>query len=237
MSEYSIFSLGDSAATIDFGNVISETINKKVIAMQAWLFDHPFPGMRDLVVSYSSLTAVYDPEKIRASGLLNGRAFDYVSQKLEDANREAIVHERGKNIKRIPVCYDPSFGYDLYAVAAEKELSVEEVIRLHSGEVYRVYMIGFLPGFPYMAAVNEQLEFPRKLKPRTLVKSGSVGLAGKQTGIYPLDSPGGWQIIGRIPMKLFDKNKPTSLIIKAGDYVQFYPIALKDFLRLSQTKS
>jgi inhibitor of KinA len=145
--------------------------------------------------------------------------------------------ERGKNIKRIPVCYDPSFGYDLYSVAEEKQLTVEEVIKVHTSEVYRVYMIGFLPGFPYMASVNERIEVSRKPKPRTLVKSGSVGLAGRQTGIYPMDSPGGWQIIGRIPMKLFDRNRPGSQIIKAGDYVQFYPIALKEFLTLSQTKS
>lgn len=237
MNQYTIFPLGDSAATLDFGNFISEELNKKVIAMQSWLLDHHFTGIRDLVVSYSALTIIYDAERIRASQVLNGTVFAYVSQKLEEALMGAVVQDRGKNIKRIPVCYDPSFGYDLDNIAAEKQISVQEVIRLHAAEVYRVYMIGFLPGFPYMATVNDRIAVPRKPKPRTFIKSGSVGLAGKQTGIYSIDSPGGWQIIGRIPMKLFDKNKPNALIIKAGDYVQFYPIALKDFLTLSQTKS
>lgn len=236
-NQHTIFPLGDSAATIDFGNVINEELNKKVIAMQSWLIDHPFSGIRDLIVSYSSLTIIYDPERIRASQVLNATVFTYVQQKLEEALTMSVVRDRGKNIKRIPVCYDPSFGYDLDSIAAEKQISVEEVIRLHAAEVYRVYMIGFLPGFPYMATVDDRISVPRKPKPRTFVKSGSVGLAGKQTGIYSLDSPGGWQIIGRIPMKLFDKTKPNALIIKAGDYVQFYPIALKDFLTLSQTKS
>ncbi|MEO6917223.1 MAG: 5-oxoprolinase subunit PxpB [Chitinophagaceae bacterium] len=237
MNQYTIFPLGDSAATIDFGNFINEELNKKVIAMQSWLMDHPFSGIRDLVVSYSSLTIIYDAEKVRASQVLNGTVFNYVKQKLEESLAGAVVQDKGKNIKRIPVCYDPSFGYDLDNIAAEKKISVEEVIRLHSAEIYRVYMIGFLPGFPYMAAVNDKISVSRKHKPRSIIKSGSVGLAGKQTGIYSLDSPGGWQIIGRIPMRLFDKNKPNALIIKAGDYVQFYPIALKDFLTLSQTKS
>lgn len=237
MNQHSIFSLGDSAATIDFGNIISEEANKKAVAIQTWLTENPFPGIRDLVVAYSSLTVIYDADVVRSSRTAPGSVFSYVEERLEEALKESKVVERGKNIKRIPVCYDPSFGYDLNSVAEEKQLSVEEVIKAHTSEVYRVYMIGFLPGFPYMASVNERISVARKPKPRTLVKGGSVGLAGKQTGIYPMDSPGGWQIIGRIPMKLFDKNRPTSQIIRAGDYVQFYPIALKEFLTLSQTKS
>ncbi len=142
-----------------------------------------------------------------------------------------------KKLVHIPVCYEPSLGPDLELVASEKQLAIEEIIRLHSGRAYRVYMIGFLPGFPYMAAVDDRIVMSRKNKPRAVIPAGSVGLAGLQTGIYPLDSPGGWQIIGRTPVKLFDKDNTNFLRINAGDAVQFYAVSRTEFDKLQNFKS
>jgi inhibitor of KinA len=234
MSEYKIFPIGDSASTIDFGNYILEAFNKKVMAMQRWLQQHPFDGLKDIIIAYSSLSVIYDATEVKTSYNLERTVFDFIKNKLTEAYEQSTVVERDTLVKRVPVCYDPSVALDLQHVASEKQLSTAEVIRLHIAIIYRVYMIGFQPGFPYMASIDERLTIPRKDKPRPFVPSGSVGLAGSQTGIYPVDSPGGWQIIGRTPIRLFNKLKANSLIIKPGDRVQFYEINLKELARLSK---
>jgi inhibitor of KinA len=132
----------------------------------------------------------------------------------------------------IPVCYYPSLAPDLQSLADEKNLQVEEVIQLHTSRTYRVYMIGFLPGFAYMGKVDEHISMPRKTNPRTLVAEGSVGIAGEQTGIYPLDSPGGWNIIGQTPLRLFDAQKDELVLLRTGDSIKFFPIRLKEFLQM-----
>ncbi len=235
MSEYTIFPIGDSAATIDFGNYIREALNKKVMAMQQWLQLHPFDGLVDIIIAYSSLSIIYDATRVKNLYKPEKTVFDFVKQKLTEAYENSSIVEKDTIVKRIPVCYDSSFALDITFVAKEKKVLIEDIIRLHTSKVYRVYMIGFQPGFPYMAAVDEKLTIPRKEKPRVLVPSGSVGLAGSQTGIYPVDSPGGWQVIGRTPIKLFNKLKANTLIIKPGDRVQFYEINLKEFARLSKS--
>jgi inhibitor of KinA len=128
----------------------------------------------------------------------------------------------------IPVCYEKEFAHDLEWIAIQNNISLEEIISLHTAASYHVYMLGFLPGFAYMGLVNDKISVPRKQKPVT-VEAGSVGIAGKQTGIYPLSSPGGWQIVGRTPMKLFDKEKESPTLIKSGDSVQFYSITKDEF--------
>lgn len=233
MSDYTIFPIGDSAITIDFGNFISETLNKKVMAMQAWLYQHPFDGLIDVIIAYSSLSVIYDPAIIKIRYKPAQTVFDFVKQQITDAYDTSSIRERDQIVKRIPVCYDSSFAPDLTYIALEKQITIDEIIHLHTSIAYRVYMIGFQPAFPYMAAVDERIAISRKVKPRQLVVEGSVGIAGIQTGIYPLDSPGGWQIIGRTPFKLFDKTKPNMLIIKPGDQVQFYAVTMKEFTRLS----
>lgn len=234
MSDYTIFPIGDSAGTIDFGNYIREALNKKVMAMQQWLQLHPFDGLEDIIIAYSSLSIIYDATRIKNRYKPERTVFDFVKQKLTEAYENSSIVEKDTIVKRIPVCYDASFALDISFVAKEKQVLTEDIIRLHTSKTYRVYMIGFQPGFPYMAAVDERLIIPRKERPRAFVPSGSVGLAGSQTGIYPVDSPGGWQIIGRTPIRLFNKLKANTLIIKPGDRVQFYEINLKEFARLSK---
>jgi inhibitor of KinA len=130
---------------------------------------------------------------------------------------------------RIPVCYAEAYAPDLASLAALHGISSEEVIAIHSAARYRVYMIGFLPGFPYMATVDKKIQTPRLAKPRTRVSAGAVGIAGAQTGIYPSDSPGGWQLIGQTPLKLFDVAKDNPVLLQPGDEVQFYPISIEAF--------
>jgi inhibitor of KinA len=130
---------------------------------------------------------------------------------------------------RIPVCYEPFFAPDIEALANQKSITLHQLITLHTSVTYKVFMIGFLPGFPYMGEVDSSLEASRHLQPRKAVAAGSVGIAGKQTGIYPLTSPGGWQIIGRTPLRLFDVNRENAVLLQPGDSVQFYSITANEF--------
>jgi inhibitor of KinA len=136
---------------------------------------------------------------------------------------------------RIPVCYAQQFAPDIASLAALHGISIEEVIAIHSGTNYRVYMIGFLPGFPYMAMVNKKIQTPRLPKPRARVPAGAVGIAGAQTGIYPTDSPGGWQLIGQTPLKIFDLAKDNPVLLQPGDEVQFYPVSIEEFQTFQTT--
>jgi len=217
LNTYHIYALSERAAVISLGNIIDEAVNNKVLAMHAWLKEHRFPGLKDMVPAYSSLTVLYDA----------GTGFMAVKQQLEKAwaaaNEQVPVRP---NIISIPVCYE--LGYDLEPMAAAKGMSVQELVQLHCSINYRVYMLGFLPGFAYMGTVDERLVMPRKPGPRE-VEAGSVGIAGWQTGIYPLNSPGGWHIIGRTPLKLFDAQREQPALLNAGDTVKFYPITFKEF--------
>lgn len=227
--QYKIFPLGDAAATIDMGNSISEAWNQKALAMQQWLLRHPFEGLKDCLVAYSSLTVLYNPVVIKKYYRLRSTVFAWVADRLQQAFEEAVqTGPRSREVIRIPVCYEEPYGPDLAALAQQTQLSGEEIVQLHTAPVYNVYMIGFLPGFSYMGEVNERIAVPRKQTP-TPVLAGSVGIAGSQTGIYPLNSPGGWQIVGRTPLRLFDPYEPEPVKLQAGDQVQFYAITKKEF--------
>jgi inhibitor of KinA len=225
-----IFPLGDSAATIDLSDQISDVVNRKVLALEQWFLDHPLNGIKDLIVGYSSLSVFYDPVIIRREYSGSSGAFPFIKDKLEEAYQLAMDvqgTQSGPSV-RIPVCYDPEFGIDLHYVSTRRNLSVEEIIELHLSRTYRVYMIGFLPGFSYLGQLDERLVIPRKLKP-VPVSPGSVGIAGTQTGIYSLHCPGGWQIIGKTPMKLFDPAAVIPVKLKSGDQVCFYRISRDEF--------
>jgi inhibitor of KinA len=247
---YVIFPLGDSAVTIDLGNCIDEQYNIRSLALYDWLQAHRFPGTRDIVMAYSSVSVFFDPAVMLANGIAcpNGVA-DWVEDLLARAWREVSVSPgeqagtagqpgtngrsaSGGNTFRIPVCYEKEYAPDLEWVAIEKGLSAAEVIELHCAVIYRVYMVGFLPGFSYMGSVDQRLELPRKPLPVNVV-AGGVGLTGRQTGIYPLNSPGGWQIIGRTPTKLFDAGTNPPVRLQSGDRVQFYPVSGVEFRDLS----
>ena len=227
--QFEIFPLGDSAATLDMGNVISESLNQKALAIQKWLLAHPFEGLKDCLVAYSSLTILYNPALIKKIYKPDDTVFAWVCNRLREAFEMGIHNPvETSNIIRIPVCYEEPFATDLAALAEQKQLSISEVVAIHTSRIYNVFMIGFLPGFSYMGEVSESIAVPRKPSP-VQVMAGSVGIAGTQTGIYPLNSPGGWQIIGRTPLKLFDPFVPEPVKLQAGDRVQFYAITKIEF--------
>ena len=226
---YRIFSLGDQALSVDYGNTIDETINEEVIARYYQLKNEHIDGITELIPAYSSLTICYDLITIKKhAGSLNG--FDWVKKLVEEKleQRRPFLENKSDHIK-IPVCYDREFGVDLPAIAESKNLSMDEIISIHCSKKYKVFMLGFLPGFAYMGTVDDRIAMPRKSNPVNVIP-GSVGIAGIQTGIYPLFSPGGWQIIGRTPLALFNSSKEQPSLLKAGDSVSFYPIAKKEFV-------
>lgn len=225
---YHIYSLGDSALTIDFGNRINEDLNAYVMALFVQWSAHPLPGAIELVPAYSSLTLYYDLLFAKKNGG-SQTGFDWMKQQLEDRLQEdpAPVDLIQKMV-RIPVCYDPDFAPDLPGIAAAHKISMEEVIHKHLAVTYKVYMLGFIPGFAYMGTVDADITMPRKPQPVRVV-AGSIGIAGTQTGIYPIESPGGWHIIGRTPVSIFDAAAENPVGLQVGYQVQFYRISREEF--------
>ncbi len=233
---YRIFSLGDAAITIDFGNIIDIAINKEVIARFNQLQQQPIPGMIEAVPAYSSLTVHYDVMAIRKIIPPGQTAFETIKRQVEEWLLQPVLqNDKEERLIKIPVCYDTEFAIDIQQLTTAKNISIEEVIRIHTSKSYKIYMLGFLPGFTYMGEVDEKIAIPRKQQPVNIA-AGSVGIAGKQTGIYPLASPGGWQIIGRTPVKLFDAESLTPTLLRAGDLVQFYPINKNEFEKIKITE-
>ena len=229
LPSYKISSLGETALIIDFGNTIDESINKLVHSLFYQIQNDPIPGMIEAVPGYSSLTIYYDILFIR--NILNKQttAFEWISESLKKIiPKENIETGDPQILIKVPVCYENEYAPDLSFIASQNKISHEEVIYLHTSTTYHIYMLGFLPGFAYMGMVDEKISSSRKQKP-VFVEAGSIGIAGKQTGIYPFRSQGGWQIIGRTPLKLFDKEKINPVLFKAGDKVQFYSITKDEF--------
>jgi inhibitor of KinA len=208
---------GDSAISVEFGNRIDPVINAQVQRLFRELKKQSLPGVLGLIPSYRALLIQYDPWSCSCERLLQW-VEDALHSDVQGLTADTALFE-------IPVCYGNEYGPDLEAVAAFHNLSPERVIELHSRPLYSVFMIGFSPGFPYLGALDERLVTPRRQEPRSNVPAGSVGIADRQTGIYSLDSPGGWQLIGRTPMKLFDLARTEPFLLKPGDRVRFKPIA------------
>lgn len=198
------------------------------------LADQKIYGVLDLIPAYTSLTLVYDLALLTQK-YPGGTVYERMKKLLQDAvaNNKTGTHIIPRKVE-MPVCYDNSLAPDLLSLAELHQLTVEEVIQLHTAPTYHVYMIGFLPGFAYMGSVDKKIITPRRATPRTKVPAGSVGIAGEQTGIYPLDSPGGWQLIGQTPLELFDTTKEDPCLLQPGDQVQFYPVSLTEFQKLKQ---
>ncbi len=218
---------------ISFGNTINTSINEKVMALHQKLSTKLFPGFIESVPAYASLAVFYNPVFIKQLYPDITTAFAFVQNIIESIAQETAhtTSSQNKPVTTIPVYYN---GEDLEFVASLHQLTTTEVIKLHSGVTYHVFMNGFLPGFAYMGSVNEKIITARKDKPRLRVAAGSVGIAGAQTGIYPIDSPGGWQIIGTTPLQLFDKTNADPCLIKAGDQVQFVAIGKNEFDKLNE---
>ena len=234
---YRIFPLGDSAITVDFGNVIDEAVNNEVIGRFHQLKNYPLHGMIEMIPAYSSLTIRYDVCTVRKNTTIDITAFDWMKNKLDELLQLPMsAPQTSSRLLQIPVCYENGFAPDIKQLAAIKNLPVEEVIQVHTAREYKVYMLGFLPGFAYMGELDEKIAIPRKAQPQ-ITFPGSVGIAGKQTGIYPLRSPGGWQIIGRTPLKLFDADREDPTLFQAGDIVQFYSITENNFYEIKNSLS
>lgn len=235
MDTYHIYPLGDQALTIQFGITINEITNKKLMQLFHQLQMNPIKGLTDIIPAYSSLTVCYDSAIIYNSSSTIS-VFEWMKEQViyqfqltkEIISTNQFVH--------IPVCYNFPLAPDLQEISTTLGISVEEIIKIHCATTYSVYMIGFLPGFPYMASVDERIRFNRKSTPRTFVPKGSVGIAGEQTGIYPLDSPGGWQLIGQTPLNIFDVSKEIPCLLQPGDTVQFNSISLKEFEQIKKAE-
>ena len=173
---------------------------------------------------------IYDPLKINSIN-----PFEKVKERFEDILSSLdFSAEYEEHIVEIPVCYGNEYGPDIEHVAEANKMSVNEVIDIHSKGKYLVYMIGFAPGFPYLGGMSEKIATPRRNTPRTVVPKGSVGIAGMQTGVYPIETPGGWQIIGRTPLKLFDAESKEKTLLKCGDIIKFYPISCDEYLKIKE---
>ena len=212
--------MGDPALVIEFGDHIEPECNARVHSLTRALDLSTPTGVVAVIPTYRSLTIQYDANLIGYKDLTN---------QLRDIDVNSNAHEILTNrIVHLPTIYGLEFGPDLEFVARHSELSAEEVIRVHSATDYLVYMMGFTPGFPYLGGMSEEIATPRLETPRNSIPAGSVGIAESQTGVYPIDTPGGWRILGRTPLKLFDTSRERPSLIAAGDYVRFVPLSNKD---------
>ena len=207
---------GDSALWVEFGNEISLSLNSRVHGLAGSLREKPLRGVVDMVPAYASLLVCYDPMVISGKKLSTALA--------SRAKKDPGTGPGQGRVVGIPVCYGGDFAPDMDAVCAHTGFSREEVIARHTSPLYRIYMLGFLPGFPYLGGLDPALETPRLETPRTKIPAGSVGIGGAQTGIYPLESPGGWRIIGRTPLKPYDPDRAEPFLYRAGDSIRFYPV-------------
>ena len=228
--DYQLHPFGDNGIMIELGTTISLDIQKRVRAIASFLDQNRFDWMIEYIPAFTSVTVLYD---IGHHELIKDGRYPYeqACEKLKEGIVGGVLEEAQlPRVVEIPVCYGGKFGPDLEFVARHNGLSIEEVVRIHKTTTYNVHMIGFAPGFPYMGGMSGKIAAPRKETPRLAIPAGSVGIAGKQTGIYSIETPGGWQIIGRSPIQLFRPfNNPPSLL-QAGDVVSFTEITYQEFI-------
>lgn len=217
--------VGDCAISIDFGQVIDPKINRHIRQTIERIQKLKLDGITELVPTYCALLIQYDAMLYSYSDICNLMEPLLEPSATDDANERVTVIE-------IPTVYGGEFGPDLGFVASHNNLSEDEVVAIHSGTDYLVYMLGFIPGFTYLGGMDPRIATPRLSSPRTLIPAGSVGIAGEQTGTYPSDSPGGWQIIGRTPVTMYDMSKEQAALLSAGDYVRYVPIDEAEYNRI-----
>ena len=217
--------VGDCAISIDFGQAIDPKINRQIRQVIEQIKLLQLDGIIELVPTYCALLVQYDAMVYTYSDIC--RILDPILQEsVTDSVIERVM------IVEIPTVYGGEFGPDLGFVASYNHISENEVVSIHSGTDYLVYMLGFIPGFTYLGGMDPRIATPRLSSPRTLIPAGSVGIAGEQTGTYPSDSPGGWQIIGRTPVTMYDMSKKQAALLQAGDYVRYVPINENEFHRI-----
>lgn len=228
---------GDSVLVVEGPDRLDIEVNTRVIALAEAMQRAGNLGVRDVVPSYRSVAIYYDPLLIErvAVEAWAAREIERLSSLDEArADRDGPVGSDSPptSVIRVPVCYGGEHGPDLHEVAAFAGVDETAVVSLHAGRVYHVYMLGFLPGFAYLGTVDDRIAAPRKLSPRVRVPAGSVGIAGVQTGVYPLESPGGWQLIGRTPTRPFEPSRLEPCLFRAGDRVQFYPVTAAEYVAI-----
>ena len=229
MSTFRIVPVGDATMVVEFEERIDPAVNARAIAAAEALRAAAIPGVRDVVPTYRSVAVYYDP-------LLTD--YDRLVWRLEDAidaptPAGSIEHAR----IRVPVCYGGDFGPDLPEIAKFARASEAEVIAIHISRTYRVFMLGFMPGFAYMGLVDSHIAVPRRETPRVRVPAGSVCVAGVQTSVHPVEAPSGWHLIGRTPVRPFDPSRRDPFLMKPADEVQFYPIGRDEFDRLDEAQA
>ncbi|USK68783.1 5-oxoprolinase subunit PxpB [Peribacillus asahii] len=238
-TRFTLSPLGDSAVVVTFGNEIQYDIHQKIKILMELLENEPFVGLVECVPAYTNLTVYYDPlvvfneQKYRDKEEISPYEVvcSNIKKKLQQMKTNKKMTHRTISI---PVCYGGEYGPDLEYVARYNHLTTDEVIRIHSSGEYLVYMIGFAPGFPFLGGLSEKIATPRRSSPRTAIPAGAVGIAGMQTGVYPISTPGGWQLIGQTPQKLFLPNENPPSLLQAGDIVKFYPISDEEYKEMKE---
>jgi len=229
LAELRALSAGERGLVVELGNLISPEVNARVQRLARGINQKNITGVIEVVPTYRSLLVYFDPFTISRSDLVKAiQQMLAPEEGLEDAENEGV------RMVYVPVCYGGEFGPDLDYVAQHNGISVEEVITIHSSKPYLVYMLGFTPGFPYLGGMSEKIATPRLEKPRSKIPQGSVGIAGAQTGLYPIESPGGWRLIGRTPLNPFVPGAANPFLFAAGDYLRFVPISIDEFRNIRQ---
>ncbi len=226
MEEMRLLPAGDRALVADFGNVIDEAVNRRVNSLRASLQAAQISGVQEMVPTYRSLLIAYDPAAISPEALRRR-----VVQAAAGLSEETTERKR---VREIPCCYGGAYGEDLAGMARLTGLSEQEIVDIHAGTAYRVYMLGFLPGFVYLGGMDERIAAPRLETPRVSIPAGSVGIGGSQTGVYPMASPGGWRLIGRTPVAFYDPNREKPILCEAGDYIRFVPVSAAEYEKIEK---
>lgn len=216
---------GDQAVTVEWGSTIDEHINRQVHAFARKVEALSHPAITEVVPTYRSATVHYRPEVL---------SYEELKQLLLSLTQGGAEEGEELPVVEIPVCYGGEYGPDLEEVAQHCSLTPEEVIARHTAPTYRIYMLGFTPGFPYLGGMDPSIAAPRRKEPRIHIPAGSVGIAGEQTGVYPIVSPGGWQLIGRTPLRLFDPQREQPILLSAGAGIRFVPIDEETFRKMEE---
>ena len=226
MTNVKFFPAGDHAMVVEFGSIIAENINQKVHALAGWIEEKQIEGVVELLPTFRSLMIYYDCHVV---------SFEQLKRKVSEFDDTKVsAGAEKKKITKVPCCYGARFGSDLHDMEKILGIDKDEIIRIHSSVCYKIYMLGFLPGFVYLGGLDKRIEVPRLSSPRVKINPGSVGIGGNQTGVYPVASPGGWRLIGGTPLDFYDPDREKPILCNAGEYIRFVPIHIDEYYDIRQ---